>query len=103
MWYPWAVVWDDVVAKIWQLRRRFLGRSGEGHVRYRSTKDAHKHVAYPPQYKGYGHFQVGQGQVIVLDVHGRLVGALLEFGQPRMTTTIALFVVLIWFVVVTGK
>lgn len=78
--YPWAVVWDDVVAKIWQLRRRFLGRSGKVHVRDRSTEDSHKHVAYPPQYKGYGHFEVGQGQVIVLDVHGRLVGALLEFG-----------------------
>lgn len=102
--YPWAVVGDDVISKVWQLRRSFLGGAGEVHVGHRSAEDAHEHVAQPPHHKGYRDLEVGQSEVIVLDVHGRVVGALLELGKSRMTMTMAiLFVIVIWFVVVAGQ
>lgn len=43
--YPWAVVGDDVVAKIWQLCWSFLGRPRKMHVRDGAAKYSHKHVA----------------------------------------------------------
>ena len=68
-----AVMRNDIVAKVGQFGGRFLGRTGKVHVGHRSAEYAHEHVAYPPQHERESNLEVGEGEVGILNIHGRFV------------------------------